>query len=146
MEALLESPNALMDFGKHFTNELQAPFESNPSKVANAESPFSSEPSVTSQRTRISSDHDVDTILDRVAGLIDSDQDSQNHVFNGGSPMELEKMSLETKLAIMDNNNLNNMNPTDRLDRLEQLQKRRNKLESLLARTLKDINVVNPTS
>lgn len=92
--------------------------------------------------SNIHNEKDLDDILEKVAGYMEKKPEKAN-VNGSDSAVDLEKMSLEDKLAAVSNkeNLTDNM---ERLNRLEMLQKRRNKLEFMLAQTLKDMDIVNP--
>jgi len=92
--------------------------------------------------SKIHNEKDLDDILERVAGYME--KNPEKPVLNlNDSAVDLEKMSLEDKLAVLGNKE-NISDNVDRVNRLELLQKRRNKLEFMLAQTLKDMNKVNP--
>jgi len=85
---------------------------------------------------------DIDDILDRVAGYIEHKPETK---VNAGSTLDLEKMSMEEKLAAVSNKE-NMGNNIEKLKQMEKLENRKKKLEFLLAHTLKDMEMMNPQS
>lgn len=95
-------------------------------------------PSGSSQTTttHISTDRDVNSMLDKMVGFMDRKGEQQ--------PLEgidLSKLSMDDRMGYVGSENIDNVS---KLDRFEELQKRKSKLEFLLAQTLKDMGTVNP--
>ena len=96
-------------------------------------------PSGSSQTTatQMSNDKDVNYMLDKMVGYMDRKNEAPSE-----REIDLSKLTMDDKMGYgMESENVDNVS---KLDRYEELQKRKNKLEFLLAQTLKDMGTVNP--
>lgn len=92
----------------------------------------------TATNSHISTDRDVNSMLDKMVGFMDRKNE------NPQEGLDLSKLTMDDRLGAGYNTGSENFDNVSKLDRFDELQKRKNKLEFLLAQTLKDMGSVNP--